>query len=264
MEPYNKNQEVKPVENQDNKDGKGADHWSKGRVWGGLVIVVVGSLLLAREAGVDFPRWLISPPMALIALGLFLGARNNFRSWYWVIPMGVGVALLVDRIYWEINIKPFIWPAIIVAIGLFMIFRPKRKKGTDSGPWVDWQKANIEANNSAAAGEADTIDSVAIFGSTKKSIHSKNFRGGEVVNFFGGTELNLAQADINGPIMLELVQVFGGAKLIVPSNWRIQSELVSIFGGVDDKRLMQPNIDPNKVLVLKGTNIFGGLEIKSF
>jgi len=192
---------------------------------------------------------------------MFIGVRHNFRNWFWLIPVGIGLALVVDRIYWEINIRPYIFPAVVIAIGVFMILRPRKR---DSGPWIDWQKANIEANNASVSGEQDTIDAVAIFGSTKKNILSKNFRGGEVVNFFGGTELNLSQADIHGPIMLELTQVFGGAKLIVPANWRIQSELVSVFGGVDDKRMIQPNIDPTKVLVLKGTNVFGGLEIKSF
>jgi predicted membrane protein len=265
MEQYNKNQEPK----QEKKDNPIPDQWSKGRVWGGAVIVAVGTILIAREAGADIPRWLTSGPMFLIALGAFLGARSSFRNFYWCIPVIIGVALIVDREFWRLDIRPFIWPAIIVLIGLVMIFRPRRKDTNQWGDWQkdwnkDWQKANVEAGNASAVGEMDTIESVTVFGSNKKNILSKNFRGGEVVNFFGGTELNLSQADINGPVMLELTQVFGGSKLIVPANWRIQSELVSVFGGVDDKRMLQPNIDPTKVLVLKGTNVFGGLEIKSF
>lgn len=268
MEPYNKNQEPKPAK----VEQKATDHWGNGRVWGGIVIIIVGSILVAREAGVDIPRWITSGPMFLVALGVFLGARNNFRHWYWLIPVGIGVALIVDRMYWEVNIRPFIWPVVIIVIGLFMIFRPKRR---NSGHWnefqknwqTDWHKAQAEANNTsaAAAADGDVIDMVAVFGSNKKIIVSKNFRGGEAVAFFGGTELNLTQADIQGPVVLELTQVFGGSKIIVPANWTIQqSELVSVFGGVDDKRMMQPNADPTKVLVLRGTNVFGGLEIKSY
>jgi hypothetical protein len=39
---------------------------------------------------------------------------------------------------------------------------------------------------------------------------------------------------------------------------------VSIFGGTDDKRQTLTEADPNKVLVLEGTVIFGGIEIKSY
>jgi len=51
----------------------------------------------------------------------------------------------------------------------------------------------------------------------------------------------------------------------VPSHWMVKSEIVTIFGGVEDKRVMSTVIDtPDKVLILKGTVIFGGIEIKNF
>lgn len=264
MESYNKN--LSPGTEKKSESNTPND-WNNGRLWGGLVVVIVGGVLLAREVGADIPRWVISPPMFIIAIGLFIGARSNFRNWIWLIPVGVGSALLIDRIFWEVNIKPYIWPALIIVIGLFMIFRPRRKKN-DDWDWranLEMKKANYESGNTAAPGDENVIDTVSVFGSTKKNILSKDFRGGEVVNFFGGTELNLMQADITKPIVLDMVQVFGGAKLIVPSNWTIHtSELVSVFGGVEDKRMMQATLDPTKILILRGTNVFGGLELRSY
>ena len=100
----------------------------------------------------------------------------------------------------------------------------------------------------------------------KKNIISKNFRGGESVTVFGGTEINLTQADISGAVGLEITQIFGGTKLIVPANWTVQSkELVAILGGIDDKRPPVPNAGaPEKVLILKGTCLLGGIEIRSY
>jgi hypothetical protein len=73
------------------------------------------------------------------------------------------------------------------------------------------------------------------------------------------------QADIQGEIELDLTQIFGGCKLIVPSHWEIKSELVNIFGGVEDKRPTQNiNTDHSKVIILRGTSIFGGIEIRSY
>jgi hypothetical protein len=38
-----------------------------------------------------------------------------------------------------------------------------------------------------------------------------------------------------------------------------------VFGGVDDKRFINPDlIDHNKRLIIEGTSFLGGLEIKSF
>jgi hypothetical protein len=108
------------------------------------------------------------------------------------------------------------------------------------------------------------LDSVAIFGNIKKLVYSKNFKGGDVVSVFGGAEINLMQADFNGEIVIEMVQIFSGAKLIVPPHWQIRSEMIAIFGGIEDKRPPQTSYDENKVVVLNGTTFFGGLEIKSY
>src|SRR4030095_16768230 len=111
----------------------------------------------------------------------------------------------------------------------------------------------------------DFVDSTSIFGGAKKIVISKNFKGGDLVNIFGGTELDLSQADFTGVAVIQLETIFGGTKMLVPSNWSVKSEAVTIFGGIDDKRRMQTITDsPEKILVIKGTVIFGGIEIKSF
>lgn len=230
-----------------------------GRFFAGLVLVVVGSLLLAREMGVYFPRWFFSWEMLLIAFGVFTGARHSFRSWGWLIPIVIGVAFLADDLAPDLELRHFIWPAIFIGIGLIMILRPRRSNENKF-----WEGIPRETAVVTGTSEDDTLDAVSIFGGTKKNIISKNFRGGEAVTFFGGTDLNLTQADINGVVVLDLTQVFGGTKLIVPSSWKIQSEVVTVFGGLDDKRNISVPADSNKVLLLRGTCLFGGIDIKSF
>jgi len=110
----------------------------------------------------------------------------------------------------------------------------------------------------------DYIDSMSVFGGVRKVIVSKNFRGGEATSFMGGTELDFTQADIHGTVVLELTQVMGGAKLIVPSHWTIRNEVNAVLGGVDDKRQVNATPDPTKILVLKGTAFLGGLEIRNY
>jgi hypothetical protein len=81
----------------------------------------------------------------------------------------------------------------------------------------------------------------------------------------GGAEYNLSQADITGPVSIEIIQVFGGTKLVVPPHWEIRTEAVAVFAGIEDKRPAQPGtFDPSKVLILKGTTVFGGIEIRSY
>jgi len=238
---------------------KTGGHFGGGRSLAGIIIVVVGTLLLARQVGVEFPYWIFSWPMFLIALGLYIGARHSFRHWGWLIPVGIGTTFLIDDMIPGINVREFAWPIIIICIGLFMIFRPRRGSREFARRW---ENKSAETSQSSEA----LFESVTIFGEHKKQVLSKDFKGGESVCVFGGTELNLSQADITGRVSIEIVQVFGGTKIIVPGNWKIETEeLVCILGGLNDKRQIHTGgIDQNKVLVLKGTCIFGGIDIRSF
>ena len=234
----------------------------KGRIYGGLFVVFIGVIFLLRQAGFHFPHWLFSFETLLIALGLFLGFRHAFKGLFWLIPIAIGGLLLVDDVYPYYDISDYFWPLIIIGVGFAIMLRSGRR-GNDRY-WKKWESENVTNQNFSD----DFIDSTVIFGGVKKNIISKNFRGGEAVTVFGGTEVNLMQADVTGHIVLDLTQVFGGTKLVVPPHWKIQSEdLVAIFGGVEDKRpiLSDPStVDPGKVLILKGTCIFGGIDIKSY
>jgi predicted membrane protein len=81
----------------------------------------------------------------------------------------------------------------------------------------------------------------------------------------GGSEIDLTQADFTGTITIDVTTVFGGSKLVVPPTWDVHNDIAAVFGGVDDKRqIMGVAMDPNKVLILEGTCVFGGLEIRSY
>jgi hypothetical protein len=239
------------------------------RVWGGLIIILVGVILLARQAGADIPHWLISWPMILIAIGSYVGVKHSFRGPGWAVLMLIGSAFLLREIDPMLNFGNYLWPVAIIVVGIMIIFRPK-KKYTDAAPsWRNKSEGEVSIGSVPLGGTdtEDYLDTVTIFGGVKKNIFSKTFRGGELVTIFGGTDINLTQADVTHPITLDITQIFGGAKLIVPPHWTIKSEdIVSIFGSVEDKRPIMPesNYDSNKVLILKGTNLFGGIDIKSY
>jgi hypothetical protein len=110
----------------------------------------------------------------------------------------------------------------------------------------------------------ERIDITSVFGGSNRRIFSKNFRGGQMTAIFGGSDLDLSQADIQGTVAVDVVAVFGGVKLIVPSNWEVKSNISAILGGVEDKRKDPSSFSPEKKLVLTGVCMFGGVEIKSY
>ncbi|MGN6439862.1 MAG: LiaF transmembrane domain-containing protein [Agriterribacter sp.] len=259
-----------------------------GTVLAGLFLLLIGMAAILRQTILDFPSWIMSWPMILILVGIFIGLKHGFRGPGWIILIGLGSIFLADKILPGVNLKPFIWPFVIIAIGIFMIVGAgKRKKWmrehwrwhADCGPKKNMNFGNtgaeyitpMEAETDQGAGARsksdsnELVDVTSILGSAKKVIFSKNFQGGDITNFMGGTEINCTQADINGLAKLDITQIFGGTKLIVPAHWTIKSTATSIFAGFEDKRTIT-NIapDPNKVLLIDGTSVFGGIEIKSY
>lgn len=233
-------------------------------IWTGLFILLVGVAALLRNAIPDLPGWLFSWPSFLIVFGFFIGIRHNFRGGAWFIMMVIGGMFMLERIDPDIHMKQYVWPMAMIIVGLFFIFRPWRR----GMHWSEKKNTQLQGDIPIEAetwSSEDFVDSTSIFGGAKKIIISKTFKGGDLVNIFGGTDLDLTQADFNGTAIIELTTIFGGTKLIIPSNWSIKSDAVIIFGGIEDKRKMPAVTEnPEKVLILKGTVIFGGIDIKSY
>lgn len=243
---------------------------TQGNVIAGLLLLIVGGALLLRQLNYDMPHWLFRWPMILIIAGFFVGAVNRFRDFGWLIICGVGFFFLADDIWPSFDVGDFIWPAIIIFIGLVLLLKPRLgSKGwykVTLGKDIDNATQTIVNNLSGKKNEGkdDILDVAAVFGSVKKSLYSKTFKGGEIVSVFGGVEVDLTQADFEHKVRIESVQIFGGATILVPPTWQVRSEAVAIFGGIEDKRRHVSTQIPEKILVLEGFVMFGGIEIKSY
>ena len=253
----------------------------------GMVLLVVGAVLLIHQLDLFFfPFWLISWPMLLIVIGVYTGAKRNFRNSGWLIMVLVGTFWLLSEALPGYNVGRITWPIGFIIFGLWMILRRNHRWDKNKEHWDKWaygqQRAEQAANpinpdpadhnipNTDFTGKArqsygdDYLDAVSVFGGVKKTILSKDFKGGDIVNIFGGAELDMTQADINGRVILDITQIFGGTKIVVPSNWQVVSDIAAVFASVDDKRMRTTASGNDKILVLKGVSIFAGIDIRSY
>ena len=250
-----------------------------GRVGSGMFLLLIGGLLLLDQMGFPLPDWLFNWHMLLIAVGLFLGIKHSFRGGAWLILILIGGFFLVQDNYPRIPLHRFLWPSILILVGLFIILSPRRRPRwghewrEEFGArrhWrdSDWKDRYTQTQTFASSKEGysseDYVDSTAIFGGVHKKIVSKNFKGGDVTSIMGGTELDLTQADFTGVIRLDVTQVMGGTKIIVPPHWEVRSEVTAMFAGFEEKRQQPAVTNPDKVLILDGTSFFGGIELRNY
>lgn len=238
---------------------------TRSSIWTGVFLLLIGLAALIKVSNPDLPHWVFGWQTFLIALGIFIGVRHRFRGPAWFILILVGGVFLANEINPDLTFRRYVWPLVLIVFGMFLILRPRHRRFRGAVDDKVDQALADPAKNEDNYSKEDFIDSTSVFGGVKKNIISKNFKGGDIVNIFGGTELNLMQADFTGTAIIEISTTFGGTKLIVPANWSVKSEVVMIFGGMEDKRNIQTITDkPDKTLLLRGTVIFGGIDIKSF
>lgn len=250
----------------------------RGKMAAGIIVVIYGILFLLKELDVWLPSWTFSIGPIIMSVGLIVLIKHKFKAVFGYILLLVGKLLLLKELkVIDIDIN-LLWPILVILFGLMILFRSKRKSrfghhhhhgGHHWKKHERWEKqraffeAAADLDNIA---QDDFIDAVSIFGGVQKRVISKTFRGADIVTIFGGNELNLSQADFNEQIVMDITNIFGGTTLTIPNNWELKSEIMTIFGSLEDKRPQQPENaeQPPKVIILRGTCMFGGIEINSF
>jgi predicted membrane protein len=218
----------------------------------GLFIIVLGLLYTMENLGVLYAHDILRYWPILIA---FYGISRivqcqtvGQKAWgvFWTI---VGSFWFLDRLdilyfnIWDL------WPLILVALGLSLIWRPTRRGYAFPG-------------TSTVGDSNTTINAFALLGGFKRSNDSQDFRGGEATAIMGGCEIDLRKASIQeGEAVLHLMAVMGGVEIWVPEDWVVVMQGVPVLGGFEDKTHAPAN--SNKRLIVKGYSVMGGVEIKN-
>ena len=221
----------------------------------GALLVLAGLLLFGDQLNL-FPfrvkYILISWQMLLIVLGLVFLSKKKGRL-TGIILVSLGVFFLLPKLtILPVSAGRLFWPALLVFVGLMILLRGTFTRGL---------------GYSASKKRGDAFEDINVFGGHDRIIETENFKGGEIVNVFGGGNYDMLQAKLaQGNNILELVMVFGGSKIIVPQDWDVKVEVAAVFGGFSDKRIKSPEItrDTSRTLIIKGVAIFGGGELVNY
>ncbi|HZK07947.1 MAG TPA: DUF5668 domain-containing protein [Bacteroidales bacterium] len=233
-----------------------------------VIIIAAGIILLLAGLGIipwEARRILISWPMLLIVVGISFLFSGQQRVVGYVL-LGVGGFFMINKFYLiHNNFWQVIWPLVLIVIGVSIILKHNKTRQLLSN--TERFTSDGEPIADGIGQSSDYIDEVSIFSGSEKIITSRNFRGGKITSIFGGSEINLTQAQLAaGNNNLEITAIFGGSTLIVPPDWQIKVNVTAIFGGISDKRYkrLDVTIDDTKILYISGLVLFGGGEIKSY
>ena len=246
------------------------------RLLGGGMILLIGLVILLNALHIVPPvRIHVSDilAVALILLGISIGARSRFKNIGALVLIFVGAAKLIPvfPIINGVYSNELFWPMLLIILGLGVIFRKRqpRFRAFTTPPNIYRPKGNyMSQSDTPVISASDTLNVDVCFGGRKEIVTSKSFRGGSIRTTFAGTEINLAQADGQiQPMVLDIRVAFGSVELIVPSHWEVKNEIAPTFGSVDDLRTIHTPVSSGseaRILVLRGSCNCGSVEIKSY
>ncbi len=233
------------------------------RVVLGISLVIIGALILLDNIYVinfNIPGIIFSFPALLIFIGILVLLHGNNKVLGSILLI-LGVFFIIPRIFPFVYYdKHIIIPVLIIAFGLYIIFRKRKTSFFNSC------NVGSETEGGYKRYDTDRIDDVSIFGGGQKIIASKNFKGGNITCIFGGSEIDFTNCTLaEGTVIIDVIAIFGGSTLIVPNDWNIVLDVFPLFGGFSNKVRRAPDtkIDMSKTLIIKGVVIFGGGELKS-
>ena len=178
-------------------------------------------------------RYLIQWENILILIGaFFLVTKENIRISAILLALGVFFSLDdwfgVELTIWNL------WPLALVFIGIYLLGRNSSPQGRVSYP-----------------DETNTIQDTALFSGGDKVVSAKNFKGGTLTAMFGGSNIDLTTSDIlQTTAVIDLFYLFGGSKIRVPRDWKVDFQVTKLFGDISDKRKIIENTNSEKQLII--------------
>ncbi len=240
-----------------NRDSGRRDHCSRresrghgfGSIILGLAVLAAGLLLTLDNFDiVDAERYFDYWPVILILVGLSHITRPAVarRVGSGLIWIAVGATLLLDNLgfisfdVWEL------WPLLLVVAGLSMLTRGFRRG----------RRRRLEDSSS-------TFSATAVMGADIRRITAEDFQGGDMTAVMGGCEVDLRGCgSLGGPAEIDCFAMWGGIEIWVPDDWEVQMNVTALLAGSEDKTRSTGGAGC-KVLVIRGTALMAGIEVKN-
>jgi predicted membrane protein len=205
----------------------------------GLAIIILGLVMFLENLGI------ICYVLILLGIGQLAQPRECRQPWTGIVLIAIGVLFLGNNLeFFYFRFRDF-WPLILILIGLSILRH------------TVWNKKDIPKSN-------DFVNLSFILGGGDHNYSTKNLQGGKITAIMGGGSIDLR--DTNFPedkVEFDVFAFWGGFDITVPRDWSVNVQVTPIMGGIENKVRPDAEQHGGKTLVIRGTVIMGGVEVKN-
>ena len=207
----------------------------------GVFFAILGVLLTLEnlrvlDAGPMLRYW----PLLLIVIGV-LKFRDAGSRVLATITIAAGVWLLALGTHWLRFSLVNLWPLILIGVGVVVVLRA----------------FGVVVPTAIVVPEGIIWG---ILNARKISTDPAGLNGRRVIAFMGGAEIDLIDGPTDGPVIIEVLAMWGGIEIRVPAGWEVIGEVVPVMGGIDIKTSAAQG---GRQLIVRGLVLMAGMEIKN-
>ena len=238
----------------------------------GLFLVALGIVLLLGQMGIVSTDYLFHFfwPAIMIFFGLELmfargrSSRNRFNQEAGGFLTLAGIILLLSKLgYFHFSFS-VVWALACIYWGIWIVARTFGFRR-----W--WESQSKLAGDDKVIDLSDIdpektpADFSAVFGTFKRPITARNFKGVKLEAIFGEVNIDLTKAEIEGDeATIRADAVFGACVIRVPETWHISVLGSAVMGEYMDKTRQRPTEGQGvKTLIVTGSAVFGSVEVKN-
>ena len=211
----------------------------------GGAIVLLGLLLLARTTGtLDTSGLLRFVPSLFVVVGLYALVRSGFRNLFGpLLVVAFAAASQAVVLGWvEADDLVVFWPLLVVLFGVSVLAGRVRSRVAET--------------------DESYVDAFALFGGVDRRATGAVFTGAALTALFGAAELDLRDVAVaDRPARIEATALFGAVEVVVPRDWRVEMDVLPVFGAAEDDRPRRDEEHDEVDLVVTGFTAFGAVTV---
>lgn len=97
----------------------------------GVLLVIIGVLNTIDNLGLYLPFWVVSWHTILLAIGLLVGYRKDFKAGGWIIMVFIGTLFTLESII-GFAIGEIIPALLLMGLGAYLLLKPAKETKCDT------------------------------------------------------------------------------------------------------------------------------------
>ncbi len=230
----------------------------------GLIILTAGVLLVLSALGVGQEIGLLRVLGSALLVGISIESLVRARFFLFPLPLALTAYLWRNELgFTEINLTLLLVAAVVVGIGLSILFRKKTHsefKFHKEASWKNVGEASGPSGQQQVMSANEQVNIEANFSEQIKYVHADNLKKANISSNFAETVVYFDQCQVaEEGLVIHVSGNFTEIVLHVPSAWKLENQ-ISVFAATVNGVDRMPPGGVTKVL-LNGSINFGEVKI---